>query len=147
MAYVRGKQIVDIPAISKKIPPNPLLGYDHAHSSLPSTAKSSRTSLTQNTLANQVQLYDQRCLVTGAVSDQLKPCHLVNTIRVKNSGQQEKLALKKEVVRCLSFPQTLSDGGTASSRNASSPANSSGLRSFSWTACRTVLPASVFPLG
>ena len=99
MAYIRGKHIVDIPAVSKKIPPNPLLGYEQSYPALPLTVKSPRASLTRNTLVNQALLHDQRCLVTGAVSDQLKPCHLVNTIRVKNSSQQEKFGLKKEVVR------------------------------------------------
>jgi len=41
----------------------------------------------------------------------------------------------------------LGNGGTFSSRNASSPGNSLGLESFSWTAYKTVLPVSDFLLG
>lgn len=100
MAYVRGEDIVDIPPVSKEIPPNPLLGYNGDDPAPPSSTTST-TSVTQNTLLHQVLFYDQRCLVTGAVSTQLQPCHLVNMIRVNDSNQEEKVALKEEVVRSL----------------------------------------------
>jgi len=87
---VKGRQIVDIPAVSKNQPSNPLLGYNGAHTAPPSTAKSSTLSDTQRTLANLVLLRDQRCLVTGAASIQLQACHLVNTIRVKKSNENTK---------------------------------------------------------
>ncbi|KAF9647201.1 hypothetical protein BDM02DRAFT_2747636 [Thelephora ganbajun] len=108
MAYVRD-QTVDIPPVSKKIPPNPLLGYNRTHTATASSAKSSRVSATQSTLTHRVLLYDQRCLVTGAVSTQLQACHLINTIRMNNSNREIKAPLKDEVVRSLSLiiPDTL----------------------------------------
>ena len=114
MARVRGKHIIDIPLVSKRIPPNPLFGYDPGtHPAPPSTAsaKSSKASLTPSTLAHRILLYDRRCLVTGAVSDQLKPCHLVNTIRARDSSvQQEKRLQKERVVRSIALPELLGDG-------------------------------------
>lgn len=102
MAYFRGEGIVDIPPASKEIPPNPLLGYDGDDPAPPFSATST-TSVTQSSLAHQVLFYDQRCLLTGAVSNQLRPCHLVNTIHVNDPNREEKLVLKKEVVRSLPF--------------------------------------------
>jgi len=87
---VKGKQIVDIPAVSKDYPPNPLLGYNGAHTAPLSTAKSSTLSATLRTLANQVLLRDQRRLMTGAASIQLQACRLVNAIRVKNPMKTQK---------------------------------------------------------
>lgn len=101
MAYIRDKNIVDIPLASNRTPPNPLLGYDGRDPAPPSATTT--TSVTQSALTHQVLFYDQRCLVTGAVSNQLRPCHLVNTIRIKDSSQEEKDALKKEVVSSLSL--------------------------------------------
>ena len=102
MAYLRGENIVDIPPVSKNTPPNPLLGYDGSGTAPPSMTTLA-SSTTQSTLAHRVLLYDQRCLVTGAVSNQLQPCHLVNAIRMDESNREEKLSLKKEVVRSPPF--------------------------------------------
>jgi len=96
---VKGEQIVDIPAVSKNYPPNPLLGYNGTHTAPPSTAKSSTLSATQRTLANQVLLRDQRCLVTGAASIQLRACRLVNAIRMRKSNENTKGPMKRAVVR------------------------------------------------
>jgi len=100
MAYFRDEGIIDIPPVSKEIPPNPLLGYNGVGPAPPSSATPT-TDMTQSTLAHQVLFYDQRCLVTGAVSSQLEPCYLVNAIRANDSNREEKLALKKEVVHSL----------------------------------------------
>ena len=100
---VRGEQIVDIPAVSKNPPPNPLLGYGGVHTAPPSTAKSSTLSITQRTLTNRVLLRDQRCLVTGAVSNQLQACHLVNSIRTKKSNENTNSPIKRAVVRSPLF--------------------------------------------
>ena len=102
MAYIRDRNTVDILPVSRKPPPNPLLGYDGGETAPPSTA-TSPSCATQNSLAHWVLLYDQRCLVTGAVSTQLRPYHLVNKIHINKSNPEEKLAQKKEVVRSLSF--------------------------------------------
>ena len=55
--------------------------------------------MTQSTLAHKILLYDQRCLVTSAISNQLQVCHLINTIHMDKSNQEEKVRQKKEVVR------------------------------------------------
>ena len=103
MAYVRGHDFVHIPAVSKNLPPNPLLDYNRTHAAPPVTTKSSmRAGVTQSTLAHRVLSNDQRCLVTGAISNQLQPCHLVNTIRMNSANQAEKHAQKKDVVSSLS---------------------------------------------
>lgn len=98
MAYIRDTNIVDIPPVSQGIPTNPLLGYD-GRSTAPPSPTTSTFGTTQSTLTHKLLLRDQRCLVTGAVSAQLKACHLINTVRIDKSNQEEKLALKKEVVR------------------------------------------------
>lgn len=102
MAYIRDKCIVDIPPLSKNLPPNPLLGYNGDCTAPPSPATST-SSVTRSVITHRVLLYDQRCLVTGAVSNQLRACHLVTTICTNKSNQEEKLSLKKEVVRSLLF--------------------------------------------
>ena len=101
MAHIRGQNIVDIPPASNKLPPTPPLGYNGDGTAPPSTATST-SSVTQGTLARQVLLYDQRCLVTGAVSTQLQACRLINTIHTAVSSGGEKL-LKNEVMRSLSL--------------------------------------------
>ena len=100
MAGVYGN-VVTIPSVSEKAPPNPLLGYDKSHTRTPSLATSASGAVTQKTLANKVLLRDQRCLVTGAVSSQIQACHLVNAIRYKSSNKQIKMPLKLDVVRSL----------------------------------------------
>ena len=97
MALVRNRNVVDIPAVSSNIPRNPLLGYNGSRTSLPSASGSSGTSTTRKTLARRVLLYDQRCLVTGAASNQLQACHLVNAIRNK-PNKRDKILLKAQVV-------------------------------------------------
>jgi len=98
MIHIRDRDIVDIPHVSVNAPPNPLLGYEGHRTAPPSLAGSS-TSVTQSTLAHRLLLRDQRCLITGAVSNQLQACHLINTIRMTTSNQAEKLPLKREIVR------------------------------------------------
>jgi len=98
MAYIRDTNIVDIPPVSQGIPPNPLLGYDGCNTAPPSPATSTSGTI-QSTLTHKLLLRDQRCLVTGAVSTQLKACYLINAIHIGKSNREEKLALKKEVVR------------------------------------------------
>jgi hypothetical protein len=102
MAVIKDGDIVDIPAVSKKVPPNPLLGYDGRRTASPSLAGSS-SSMTQSTLAHRVLLKDQRCLITGAISTQLQACHLINVIRMQPSNRAVKLPLKEEVVRSPLF--------------------------------------------
>jgi len=101
MAFVTDKDFVDIPPVTEKHPPNPLLGYDGRRTAPPSATSSA--SMSQSTLAHRVLLYDQRCLVTGGVSDQIQACHLINTIRMGKSNRQEKTNLKNRVVRGVSF--------------------------------------------
>ena len=98
MALIRAGYIVDIPDVSKDVPPNPLLGYNGLRTA-PASSAGSSFSVTQSTLAHRVLLNDQRCLITGAVSNQLQACHLINTIRINESNRAEKLPLKQEVVR------------------------------------------------
>jgi len=106
MTFLSSENVVNIPPVSTNTPANPLLGYSGSRTAPPSEA-SSTTTATQSTLANRLLLYDQRCLVTGAVSNQLQACHLVNAIRVdslfKPEKREEKLATKKKVVRSLPF--------------------------------------------
>jgi len=102
MAYIKGRNIVDIPPVSTKAPPNPLLGYDGDETAPPSTTSSTSTA-NQSTLTHQALLYDQRCLITGAVSTQLRPYRLVNVGHINQSNREEKLVRKKEMVRSLSF--------------------------------------------
>ena len=97
MAQIKDGHIVDIPPVSRNVPPNPLLGYE-GHRTAPPSSAGSAASVTQSTLAHRVLLRDQRCLITGAVSNQLQACHLINTIRMTTSNRAEKLPLKKEVV-------------------------------------------------
>jgi len=97
MAHIKDHNFVDILPISLKVPPNPLLGYDENKTALPSTA-TSEPGLSQRTLKHRVLLYDQRCLVTGAVSNQLQTCYLISPIHVGGSNQEKKLHQKKEVV-------------------------------------------------
>jgi len=103
MSFLRGENIVEIPPVSENVPANPLLGYTGTETAPPSEVTST-TSVTQSTLAHRLLFYDQRCLVTGAVSSQLQACHLVNAIRVDKSKpgkQKEKAATKEKVVRSL----------------------------------------------
>jgi hypothetical protein len=144
MAYIKDTNFVDIPPVSRNIPPNPLLGYD-SHSTAPPSTVASVSSMTRSTLTHKVLLYDQRCLVTGAVSSQLQPCHLINTICMDKTNQEEKLTLKKEVVCCLPL-LTYWTVVEPSSRNTSSPGNGLGLEIFPWTAYQTVSPVS-FSMG
>ena len=58
---------------------------------------------TRSTLARQLLLYDQRCLVTGAVSNRIQPYPLINTVRVNESGQVENPPMKEKVVRNIQF--------------------------------------------
>jgi len=102
MAFITDKGFVDIPSITEKSPPNPLLGYDGCRTASPSSVASS-DYMSQSTLTHRVLLYDQRCLVTGGVSDQLQACHLVSTIHMDESNRQEKSNLKKRVVRGFHF--------------------------------------------
>lgn len=98
MSYIRDTDFVDIPPPSIDNPPNPLLGYNGGGTAPPSEV----TSTASVSLRHRLLLYDQRCLVTGAVSNQLQACHLVNTIRVDKAKSQEtkeqKIALKEAVV-------------------------------------------------
>jgi len=98
MAYIKDRNIVGIPPVSTKTPPNPLLGYDGGETAPPSTT-SSTSSANQSTLTHRALLYDQRCLVTGSVSTQLRPYRLVNVGSMDKSNLEEKLARKKEMVR------------------------------------------------
>jgi len=95
MSYITDGNIVDIPRVSVNVPPNPLLGYDGQGTAPPCSAN----SVTQSTLAHRLLLRDQRCIITGAVSNQLQACHLINTIRMTTSNRAEKLSLKEEIVR------------------------------------------------
>ena len=104
MACIRDKNVVDIPALAKTIPPNPLLGYSGIRTAPASAPKSSKGSTTQSTLRHRVLLYDQRCLLTGAVSNQLEACHLINAIRMDKSNRATKEPLKDLVVSISSFP-------------------------------------------
>jgi len=113
MAYIRDDHIVDIPSVSMRVPPNPLLGYDKRATAPPSTAATSTAGLCQSTLAHRVLLYDQRCLITGAASNQLQACHLINTICMDKSNQGEKLCIKKDVVCSPSFLTHLAAIGTS----------------------------------
>lgn len=100
MAHIKATDpnVVEIPPVSQSIPPNPLLGYD-GHNTAPPSTVTSTSSTTQSSLTHKVLLYDQRCFITGAVSSQLRACHLINAIRMDDSNQEEKLPLKKAVVR------------------------------------------------
>jgi len=105
MACIRDKNVVDIPTLAKTIPPNPLLGYAGSGTAPASAASgSSKGSSTQSTLRHRVLLYDQRCFVTGAVSNQLEACHLINAIRMDKSNRTTKKPLKDQVVSISSFP-------------------------------------------
>ena len=106
MAFIVGNA-VDIPAVTKQLPPNPLLGYD-GFSTAPPSPSSARLSSAQSTLAHRVLLNDQRCLITGAVSSQLQACYL---IPMKVSNKDEKLIMRKEVVR-RPFLNTLDNSKT-----------------------------------
>lgn len=95
MAHIRNN-FIDIPRVTETLPANPLLGFK-APTSVPSVAPPTSGS-NQKTLARKALLYDQRCLVTGAVSNQLQACHLINIIRAGSSNRKEKLPLRKQVV-------------------------------------------------
>lgn len=97
MAFVEGN-VVKIPAVSANAPPNPLLGYDEDHTAPPSPAAPSSGAVTQSTLTHRLLLHDQRCLVTGAVSTQIRAFHLIKTVPVNESNQEKKRPLKEEVV-------------------------------------------------
>ena len=125
MPYIKNGQVVCNPPPSERLPPNPLLGYDGDRPAPPSEAGSTY-SKTLSRLTNQVLFYDQRCLVTGTVSTALQAFHLVNAIRSKESDQEGKKSLKKEVVHNPVVLSTHDHGGTSPSRNASSPGNSLG---------------------
>lgn len=96
-------KIVQLPPVSQNIPPNPLLGYSGGSTAPPSTAGKLTSGITQSTLAHQVLLHDQRCLVTGAISSQLQACHLINAICMDKSNEEVKHPLKKKVVCGLLF--------------------------------------------
>ena len=128
----------------KKTPPNPPLGYNGDSTAPPSTLTTT-SSATRSTLAHRVLLYDQRCLVTGAVSTQLRPYHLVKAIHINKNNPEEKLTQKEEVVAQSIILDILGGSRIFSFRNASSPDNSLGLGTFPWTAYRTVLQVSEFP--
>ncbi len=130
MAHIRDGYIVDIPPVSKNLPPNPLLGYNGPRTAPPSLDGSS-SSVTQSTLAHRVLLKDQRCLITGAVSTQLQACHLINTIRMNVCNRAEKLPLKQEVVRSVIF-NTL--GNSKASRLGTDPHSTTV-----WWSCRLFL--------
>ena len=95
----------------------------------------------QSILKHQVRLYDHRCLVTGAVSTQLRACRLVDTICTKESNREKEL-----LVRILVIPETLGGGRIFLSRNTSSPDNSLDPGSFPWTARRIMSFVSVVVL-
>ncbi|KAF9644396.1 hypothetical protein BDM02DRAFT_3121961, partial [Thelephora ganbajun] len=97
MAFIRDNNVIDIPPVSQNLPPNPLLGYNRSQTAPPS-ATTSTGGMAQSTLAHRALLYDQRCLITGAISSQLQACHLVNAICMDKSNQERKLHLKEEVV-------------------------------------------------
>ena len=142
MAFVTDKGFVDIPPVTEKYPPNPLLGYDGCRTAPPSSVASS-DCMSQSSLTHRVLLYDQRCLVTGGVSDQLQACHLISTIRMDESNRQEKSNLKKRVVRGSLFP-IRSVANPFMFRKLSSPDYNSELGTSSLIASQTVLPVSVF---
>lgn len=96
-------RIIHIPPVSQNTLPNPLLGCGGGGTAPPSTTGKSMSGVTQSTLAHQVLLYDQRCLVTGAVSSQLQACRLINMIRINKSNVEVKHPLKDEVVCSLPF--------------------------------------------
>lgn len=106
MAYITGETVIDIPPVSRGIPGNPLLGYNKGRTATVSTPTST-ASATQSTLSHQLLFRDQRCAVTGAASNQLQACCLVNTIRVRKSStpkkREENAAAKRAVVRGISF--------------------------------------------
>ncbi|KAJ6508895.1 hypothetical protein C8R45DRAFT_969209 [Mycena sanguinolenta] len=93
--------VVTIPEVVKKPPPNPLLRREIGISTPVPSIKttSSLTSLSQNTLANRVLFNDQRCFLTGDASAELQACHLVNAIRT--NGKAVKINLKAQVEHLL----------------------------------------------
>ncbi|KAJ7093189.1 hypothetical protein C8R44DRAFT_815808 [Mycena epipterygia] len=92
---------VEIYPISKRIPPNPLLSYNGTKTEPASVwSRSSAGSVSQSLLAHRILLYDQRCLLTGAVSTDIQACHLINAIRTKND--LIKIRLKSDVQSILS---------------------------------------------
>ena len=98
MASVSKPNVVDIPPVTKNPPPNPLLGYNGTCTAPPSAAGSSETSAARSTLVHQVLLYDQRCIVTGAASNQLQACRLVNSIRTSEYNREGGTPSKDQVV-------------------------------------------------
>ena len=99
MAYIDADgKTVKIPSVREKPPYNPLLPDYTRFPPPPSTTGSLKASqeTDQNILEHELLLYDQCCLVTGAVSTQLQVYHLVNAIPMDESE-------KKQVVRIPSF--------------------------------------------
>jgi len=94
---------IQLPPVSQHIPPNPLLGYGGGNTAPPSTTGKSMSGIAQSTLTHRLLLYDQRCLVTGAVSTQLQACHLINTIHMDKSNEEAKNPLRENVVCTLPF--------------------------------------------
>ncbi|KAJ7151183.1 hypothetical protein C8R46DRAFT_1123494 [Mycena filopes] len=82
-------------AIAKRLPGNPFFYPDTTNTAPPTTRSSAASTFTrsQSTLSHKIAFHDQRCLFTGAVTTELRACHLINTIRTKNNTKKSTKAL------------------------------------------------------
>ncbi|KAJ6585198.1 hypothetical protein B0H19DRAFT_1108747 [Mycena capillaripes] len=94
------ENIVVIPKITKNPHKNPLLNEKIKEVTPPPSLKSISSVGSEHsaTTKYRVLFRDQRCLLTGFVSADIQPCHLVNTIRTKKKTSRINLKAQVEFI-------------------------------------------------
>ncbi|THU88775.1 hypothetical protein K435DRAFT_969348 [Dendrothele bispora CBS 962.96] len=112
MSKVENERIV-IPSPADKLPPNPLLLGREPTSVAASSQRSSIASVDipkeDKTLRNKLLKTDQRSFLTGVVSVDLQPAHILNTIRKAKPGSEAEVR-KQEVEKLLNSQRILGIG-------------------------------------
>ncbi|THU94452.1 hypothetical protein K435DRAFT_966838 [Dendrothele bispora CBS 962.96] len=102
-----------LPSPADKLPPNPLLLGREPTSAAASSQRSSIASVDipkeDKTLRNKLLKTDQWSFLTGVVSVDLQPAHILNTIRKATTGSEADVR-KKEVEKLLNLQRILGIG-------------------------------------